>query len=102
MAEFQNQFARKGVELVAISVDPIEESVTLANKLGVSFPLLSDPGLKAALAYGVAMKGDEIAVPSVFLIDQNKTIVFEHVGETVTDRPSAGELLEQASELTKK
>lgn len=90
------------MELVAISVDPVEESVTLANKLGVSFPLLSDPGLKTALAYGVAMKGDEIAVPSVFLVDKTKTIVFEHVGETVTDRPSAGELLERASELVGK
>lgn len=63
------------------------------------FPLLADPGLVVALKYGVAMKGDEIAVPAQFLIDREKTIVFEHVGETVSDRPSASTLLDKASEL---
>lgn len=82
--------------LVAISVDPIEDSVGLAGKLGIRFPLLMDAGLKAALAYGVAMDGDEIAVPSVFIVGQDKKIRFAYVGESITDRPSVDTLLEKA------
>ena len=82
--------------MVAISVDPIEDSVGLAGKLGIRFPLLMDVDLKAALAYGVAMDGDEIAVPSVFVVGRDKKVHFAYVGESVTDRPSVDTLLEKA------
>lgn len=83
------------MRLVAISVDDTPDSVALAGKLGISFPLLKDEGLKAALAYGVAMQGDEIAVPSVFIISREKKILYQHVGEVVTDRPSVAGILEE-------
>ncbi len=42
------------------------------------------------------MDGDEIAVPSVFVIGQDKKVHFAYVGESITDRPSADTLLEKA------
>jgi peroxiredoxin len=81
------------VSLVAISVDGVEDSVGLAAKLAIGFPLLSDPGLKTALAYGVAMQGEEIAVPSTFVVSREGKIVYRKVGESVTDRPSVDEVL---------
>lgn len=79
---------------MAISVDTTEESVALAGKLGIRFALLADPGLKAALAYGVAMDGEEIAVPAVFVIARDRRIVYRHIGESIVDRPSPDDLLE--------
>lgn len=96
MAESIRDFEKAGIKVVAISVDAIEDSVTFANKLSITFPLLFDEGLKAALAYGVAMDGDEIAVPSVFIVNTRRQIVFEYVGESVVDRPGVGRLLEEA------
>lgn len=87
------------MKVVAISVDDTPDSVALAGKLGITFPLLKDEGLKAALAYGVAMQGDEIAVPSVFIVSREKKIVFQHVGESVVDRPSVSRLLEEVDKL---
>jgi peroxiredoxin len=87
------------VKLVAISVDETEDSVALAGKLGITFPLLKDEGLKTALAYGVAMQGDEIAVPAVFVISREKKITFQHVGESVVDRPGVGGLLDELDKL---
>lgn len=81
------------MKLVAISVDDTPDSVALAGKLGITFPLLKDEGLKAALAYGVAMQGDEIAVPAVFVVSREKKITFQHVGESVMDRPSVSSIL---------
>jgi peroxiredoxin len=60
---------------------------------------LSDEGLKTALAYGVAMDGDEIAVPSVFVIDKNMRIRFKYVGESISDRPSVSEIIAEAEKV---
>jgi peroxiredoxin len=88
------------VSLVAISVDTLEESVGLAGKLDIQYPLLSDEGLKTALAYGVAMDGDDIAVPSVFIVGTDMKVKFAYVGESVTDRPSPDRILELATAKT--
>lgn len=41
------------------------------------------------------MEGEEIAVPAVFVISKDKRIRFKHVGESVVDRPSVDEIVEQ-------
>lgn len=66
-------------------------------KLGLHFPLLSDPDLHVTSSYGVAMKGRDIAVPSVYVVRQDHTISFHKVGETVGDRPSPDEVLAQVT-----
>jgi len=76
-----------------VSVDAIPDSVNLAAKEGISFPLLSDPDLKTAMAYGVAMQGQDIAVPSVFIIGRDRRIHYRHVGESITDRPTPDTIL---------
>ena len=48
-------------------------------------------------AYGLAMKGRDIAVPSVYVVRQNRTIAFNKVGETVGDRPSPDEVVAQVN-----
>jgi peroxiredoxin len=96
----ESRFVRAGVSLAAISVDTVEELSSLADSLTIRFPVLSDEGLKSAIAYGIAAAGDEIAVPSVFIVDRSQTIRFAYVGESVTDRPSAEDLLERAIEVS--
>jgi peroxiredoxin len=81
--------------MVAISVDEAADSSKLAADLGLHYPLLSDAGLRAASAYGVAMQGRDIAVPSVFVVRRDRTIAWKKVGEDMTDRPSPSDVLEQ-------
>jgi peroxiredoxin len=71
--------------------------VKLAADLGLRFPLLSDPDLRVATAYGVAMKGRDIAVPSVFVVRTDRSIAFRKVGETMADRPTADEVVAQVT-----
>ena len=82
------------MSLAAISADPREDSVALAEHLGIDFPLLSDGDLKVANAYGVAMAGGDIAVPATFVILPDRTVYWRKVGESMADRPSVEELLE--------
>ena len=80
--------------LAAISADSVEESVALADKLALGFPLLSDTDLKAATAWGVAMKGRDIAVPATFVVLPDRRVFWKKVGESMTDRADNDEILE--------
>jgi peroxiredoxin len=82
------------VGLAAISADAAEESVALADKLAIGFPLLSDTDLRAATAWGVAMQGKDIAVPATFVVLPDRRVFWKKVGESVTDRADNDEILE--------
>jgi peroxiredoxin len=66
--------------VLAVSVDPAGRSLDLAKAAGLSYPLLSDPGLEVIDAYGVrhedgGLEGD-IARPAVFILDRQGNIVW--------------------------
>lgn len=67
----------------------------MARELNLNFPLLWDPELAVAGAYGVAMKDKDIAVPSVFVITRDRRIVWRQVGETPLDRADLEDVLTQ-------
>jgi len=101
LSQQKARFDASHVELVAISVDSPEDSKEFEENKELTMPLLSDPEMKIISAYGVAMKGNDIAVPSVFVVDSSGTIRWFHVGETMMDRPAAEVLLEEAEKLGK-
>jgi peroxiredoxin len=96
LAEIQHELAAEGIGLVAISVDLAPESQLLARRLGIEFPLLSDPQAEVAEAWGVVMLGEEMAIPATFVVRKDGTIAWRHVGETVPDRPPVDVVREQA------
>jgi peroxiredoxin len=81
------------VRIIAVSADTQEESADLSADIAIPFSLLHDLDLKAAKAYGVAMKGQDIAVPSLFILRKGGQIVTSYIGENMSDRPNGIELL---------
>ncbi len=45
------------------------------------------------------MQGEDIAVPSVFIIRRDKRIAVSYVGESAADRPSLSSILEDLDKL---
>jgi len=82
------------VQIVAVSVDPPEESRDLARKRELNFPLLSDPDRQVISGYGVDDADAEIAVPAIFLVARDRTIVWRQVGEFIGSRPGTSSLLQ--------
>jgi peroxiredoxin len=85
------EFASRGVELVAISVDSPEESRNLCRSRGYTFPFLSDSKAAAIRAYGVlhshaGENGQDIARPAEFLVDETGTIRWENLTENLLAR----------------
>lgn len=98
MAKLNAKLEAKHVGIVAISVDTKDDSARLAQEMSIPYPLLSDADLRVALSYGVAMKGEDLAVPSVFIVLPNREIFWSQVGETVGDRPSDEDVLRRVDE----
>lgn len=116
LARAKPEFDRRGVQIVAISVDrPSEEAKTQARH-GVAFPMLSDSRLVAHQSYRVIhvpgeaereiLAGYEVdlashsgeahgsfAVPASILVDRSGVVCFVHVDEDFKTRPSAEQLL---------
>ena len=73
-------FEQHRVRPFGVNPASAESHAGYAARLRLPFPLLSDPGLGMALAYGaVRPDGDSIA-RSVVLIEQDGTVVYSQAG----------------------
>jgi peroxiredoxin len=96
---------KAGVQVLGISVDPVESHGKFRAELELPFPLLSDEGGKVSSLYGVLGKspsGQPISKRSVFLVDRDGIV--RH-GDTEYDLKTADDhdaLLEAVTALGKK
>ncbi len=85
--------ARK-VGVVGVSTDGPQDSRRFAQEVGIEFSLCQDPTLAVADSYGVADAKSESALPALFVVDRDQTIVWGHVGTSTRDFPTETKLLE--------
>jgi peroxiredoxin len=52
-----SEFRDRGVEVVAVSPDPVERNLGVVERLGLEFPVLSDEGLALTRAMGLEHPG---------------------------------------------
>jgi peroxiredoxin len=91
---FQKQladFEKRGVHLAAISVDSIETNRAHAQKMHFSFPLLSDSDAAVIKRYdvlhrGAGPKGNDIARPAEFYVDESGTVRWVNLTENIAVR----------------
>ena len=63
-----------GASIAAVSVESPADSKALAEKLGLSFPVLSDPERRVIRGFGVQDRENGIAWPSIFVIAKDGKI----------------------------
>ena len=89
-------FREKGAQVIAIAVQDENEAATSVEKSGAQFPILADSDHNVTEAYNIYnLFGDELADPSVFIINPDGKIIWQHIGESQSDRRSSSEILEQ-------
>lgn len=87
------EFDRRGVKILGLSVDPVEDHNRWARDVAevggaeVSYPILADPDLEVAKLYGMfhPEADPKVTVRSVFIIDPQRK-----VRTTLTYPPSVG------------
>ena len=88
------QFTARRAEILALAYQDTARAQTMAQIIGASFPILSDPTHAVADAYGVFnLLNDGVDTPSVFIVDPAGRIVWSHIGKDASDRPNSAEVL---------
>jgi peroxiredoxin len=92
-------FKELNTHILAFSTDEAENLNKMKERLGLSFPLFSDPVRMAAEPYGVHyhsgnMYSDhgEHGEPALFLIDDKKRLLYSDIQTGPFGRPSAADL----------
>jgi peroxiredoxin len=94
-----SEFEARGIRIVGISVDPPDVNKQQSQKLGYTFPLLSDPDAKIIRRYdllhpGAGPKGAPIARPAEFLLDSDGIIRWVNLTDNIAVRARPGQVLE--------
>jgi len=94
-----SEFHARGVRVVGISVDPPDINQRQSQKLGYTFPLLSDPKANVIRRYdvlhpGAGPKGADIARPAEFLLDSNGIVHWVNLTENIAVRTRPEQVLE--------
>jgi peroxiredoxin len=89
-----------------MSVDDREHARFVWEKVvNRQFTILSDPGARMFRTYGVVhlgagMEGGDIALDTTLLVDTDGRERWRHVSETLSDLPTAAEILTRIRETT--
>jgi peroxiredoxin len=86
-----SDFQTRGVRVAAISVDSVEINRGHSQKMGFTFPLLSDADAAVIRRYDVLHRGAgpkraDIARPAEFYIDGNGTVQWVNLTENIAVR----------------
>ena len=107
MRSFQHrlsEFEARGIRIVGISVDPPDVNLRHSQKLGYTFPLLSDPDAKIIRRYdvlhpGAGPKGADIARPAEFLLDSNGIVRWVNLTDNIAVRARPEQVLETLNQV---
>ena len=99
------EFDARGVRVAAISADPPETNLEYRRQLGLTFPLLSDPGGDVLRRYdllhaGGGPGGSDISRPAEFLVDAAGNVRWANLTESVIVRARPEDALKAADALT--
>jgi AhpC/TSA family/Thiol:disulfide interchange protein DsbD, N-terminal len=96
------EFEAAGVELFAISYDPIEEQRKFADEFGITFPLLADPDHRVIEATGILntlVRPDEpvygIPFPGTYIVGTDGRVEEKLFFQHYRTRPSASTVLRE-------
>lgn len=87
----------RGIQPVAISVDPAAVTREHVGKMGWTYTFLSDPGAKVIRDYGllhVVSEEQQIARPGEFLIDPTGTVRWRDLTEDLRVRARPESVIE--------
>lgn len=87
------ELTRRDVGLAAISVDGVAAARALTDRLGLAYPVVSDPTGAAIKAFGVFDPESEIAWPATFVIARDGTVVYRWVADTYRERIATAEVM---------
>lgn len=95
LAEDYTKYEDIGAQVIALAVQPQEEAALTVERTKAPFPVLADSEHSVAEEFGVYNHfGMSEAAPSVFIIDQDGRIIWDHIASRVSERVPSETILE--------
>ena len=95
--ELQNnyqEFQSRGVEILAISTDTLEDTAGIIERIGLQLPVLYNTEGDVPRAYGVFNHfGDGLATGSAFLVDLDGNVAWRSIYSGVYDLITSADIL---------
>jgi peroxiredoxin Q/BCP len=88
-----------GVEVVAVTPELPEKAKGMAESIGLPFPVLTDPELKAARQYDVYSPAQEWCWPAGFVIGEDGTIQYTFRGVSPPNTPPVPYLVKKFEQM---
>lgn len=74
------KFDERGVTVLALSVDPPENSLPWAEEKGLTMPLASDPDMKIISQFGLVNPDvPDLALHAVYIVDEQGKVFYRKV-----------------------
>lgn len=99
--ELGDKFAALDTQVLGISVDSSPSHKAFAEKLGITFPLLSDIHRHVSALYNVLVKEEGISARATFIVDKKGIIRYQLINDPDIRRDE-NEFLRIAEALPKK
>ena len=95
--ELQNnyqEFESRGVEILAVSTDSLEDTAGIVDRIGIQFPVLYNIEGDVPRSYGIFnLYGDGLATGSAFLVDLDGTVAWREIYSGVHDLIRSSDIL---------
>jgi len=90
-AAHDEEIRAAGAGVVVVSVDSPNKSAALRHNLRLPFMILSDTGKQVIKDWGIYNPREKggIALPSVFILDRDRTVLYASVDSTFARIPTA-------------
>ncbi|MFW9936393.1 MAG: peroxiredoxin family protein [Candidatus Thorarchaeota archaeon] len=96
MTENIHEFEQRNIKLISIASDSVRLLTKFKEENNFIVDFIADRGAKIAKEYNVYWFAPgagksykmKLAIPSKFLINKNREIVWKYIGKDKTDRPS--------------
>ena len=108
LSEVSASFKKIGVNVAAITYDPVAQNAKFQRQFKLKYPLLSDADAEHAIAFDILnLNYDQghraygVPHPGIFLVNSKGKIVAKFAEKSVRDRPDFAIVLESAKKLLK-
>jgi len=93
LAEVYPDVRELEAEILAVSFDTLAKIRNYARKVGIPFPMLSDPSRETTEKYTLIDEGRKAPYPSLFITDRFGVLRYQKIVEEADDLPDGKEVL---------
>lgn len=99
LAANYDKYKSAGAEILAISVDAPEKSREMADKLKLTFPVLSDADHKVIDSYDILDPSGKYSIAAVLILDKKSIVRWSYVADDYKIRPLDETLLSELDKI---